>query len=50
MKNYKTMLLGIAVILLGIACGVNKIDWLQYILPFVGIIITVIGYIFSDIK
>lgn len=52
MKEYKTMLLGIAVILLGIACRVMIIDrigparyeWLGGILPFVGIIITLVGY------
>lgn len=57
MKEYKTMLLGITVILLGIACRVMIIDrigpaiceWLGGILPFVGIIITLVGY-FSESK
>lgn len=56
MKEYKTMLLGIAVILFGIACRITigygpstLTEWSGHILPFVGIIITLVGY-FSESK
>ena len=56
MKQYKTMLLGIALILFGIACRVmivGRIDpgFLEEIgifSPFIGIIIVLVGYFTKD--
>ena len=58
MKEYKTMLLGIAVILFGISCKVttgygafNLTEWLGYILPFIeeclGYILPFVGIIIT---
>lgn len=55
-KEYKTMLLGIALILFGIACRVMIIgriapEFLEMIgiyLPFIGIIIVFAGYFTKD--
>lgn len=56
MKQIKTMLLGIAIILFGIACRImgigyespTLIEWLGNGLPFIGIIITVVAFFINE--
>ena len=55
MKNYKTMFLGIAVILWGIACRTADLsifilgdveEFIGAFAPLIGMVVTIIGYIF----
>lgn len=57
MKSYKTMLLGIAFILFGVACRAKIIGFMSIYFfeemvaayfPFIGIIIVLVGYFTKD--
>lgn len=56
MKSYKTMLLGIALILFGMACRIMTIgyispgflDHISIIFPFAGIITVFVGFFSKD--
>ena len=59
-RNYKVMLLGIAVMLLGLCCAVQWgngayffstiTEIIAAFAPYIGFIIFVIGYIFIDVE